>query len=438
MAAELIKSKIRLSIGILVSNRIGTIRNCMESLVPLLKSVPSELIALDTVGDATDGSIAVVKEYTDKVYPYVWCNDFADARNTCLKYASGEWFLFLDDDEWFDHVEDLVEFLQSEDRENYGYGIFHIRNYMASGNYNTTQATRMIRRREDTRFVGRIHECFHEVYPEGKQFSCFLHHNGYVFANEEEKKKHQKRNVSILKKELEEKGLSPRGCAQMVQELFSCDDTRKEGYEYSMSCLPELVKTKAMDSCTQWILVASVRYFHVVKDYDNLLQQIDKVSELAGLSQAAALALYGVWMHAAVEAKDYSRIPGLASDFVEMYDWLKNHPEECMVQTQLDFPKYQEEEFLEQVVQAGAIAANALGQYEAAHLLWKHMPWKRLKNQGQQYQAALLETLRGMSNKESLVAYYRSFYHEKCFAPVNRHCLPKECQDALIQAEMEK
>ena len=436
MAAELIHNKIKLSIGILVSNRIGTIRKCMESLVPLLQQVSSELIALDTVGEATDGSAAVVKEYTDKVYRYEWCKDFADARNTCLRYASGEWFLFLDDDEWFDSVDDLVKFLQSEEQEQYGFGMFHVRNYTATGGYNTTLATRMIRRREDTHFVGRIHECFHEVYPEGKQFGCFLYHSGYAFANEEEKKKHQERNVEILQKDLAEHGMSARGCAQMVQELLSCRDTLKEGYEYCMSCLPELVEKQALDSCTQWIMIASVRYFHTIHDYEGMLRQIDTIGGYGGLSQAAALALYGVWMHSAVEAKDVSRIPELAVSYVELYSWLKQHPEECMAQTQLDFPKYQEEEYLEQVVQAGAVASNALKQYETAYGLWMYMPWKSIKNFGQQYQQVLLETLRGMKNKTPLIEYYRSFYKEACFSPKNRQCLPEECREALNQTEM--
>ena len=161
MAAELIHSTIKLSIGILVSNRIETIRKCMESLVPLLKQVPSELIALDTVGEKTDGSIDVVKEYTDKVYPYEWCRDFADARNTCLSHVSGEWFLFLDDDEWFDNVEDLISFFQTGENERYQFGMFHVRNHHASGNYSTALVTRMIRRREDTHFEGKVHEHFH-------------------------------------------------------------------------------------------------------------------------------------------------------------------------------------------------------------------------------------------------------------------------------------
>ena len=47
---EYIKSDIKLTIGILVSNRKQYIRNAMEALQLLLKAIPSELIIVDTKG----------------------------------------------------------------------------------------------------------------------------------------------------------------------------------------------------------------------------------------------------------------------------------------------------------------------------------------------------------------------------------------------------
>ena len=100
---EFVKSPIKLSISLLVSNRIATIRKCMESLKQILDVVPGELIAVDTVGEEnSDGSLAVVREYTDQIVHVDWTGDFSAARNAGLKRAKGEWFLYVDDDEWFD------------------------------------------------------------------------------------------------------------------------------------------------------------------------------------------------------------------------------------------------------------------------------------------------------------------------------------------------
>ena len=85
---DFIKSPIQLSISLLVSNRIQTIRKCMDSLKIILDAIPSELIAVDTVGEEnSDGSLAVVREYTDKIVHFDWTGDFSAARNAGLELA---------------------------------------------------------------------------------------------------------------------------------------------------------------------------------------------------------------------------------------------------------------------------------------------------------------------------------------------------------------
>ena len=126
MAEEYIKSDIKLTIGLLVSNRIKYIRQVMEALKPLLDAVPSELIAVDTKGEDSDGSIEVVKEYTDKVYPFTWCNDFAAARNVTFEHARGEWYMYLDDDEVFDDVQEIIDFFLSGEYKNFGAGYYGV------------------------------------------------------------------------------------------------------------------------------------------------------------------------------------------------------------------------------------------------------------------------------------------------------------------------
>ena len=164
MYPELIKSDIKLTIGMLVSNHKEYIRKAMEALQPLLKAVPSELIVIDTKGAGTDGSIEIVREYTDKIYPFTWCNDFSAARNFCLEHARGEWFLYQDDDEWFDDVQEFIDFFTSGESETYFSGYYYTRDYHADGTYSMAIAGRMVRRTVNTRFVGRVHETFNEVF----------------------------------------------------------------------------------------------------------------------------------------------------------------------------------------------------------------------------------------------------------------------------------
>ena len=403
---EYIKSDIKLTIGILVSNRKQHIRNAMEALQPLLKAIPSELIIVDTKGADSDGSIDIVREYTDKIYPFAWCNDFAAARNVCLEHARGEWFLFQDDDEVFDDVSELIEFFQSGEYKHYGSGYYYVRNYFANGSYSMGILGRMVRRTEQTRFVGAVHEHFNIVFEPYKVFSCFVHHYGYAFQNEEEKKKHQERNVTLLKKELARQGMTPRLCAQMVQELFSCKDTRDAGYNFCVQSIKELKRKNLLeDACSQWLLIASVRYFKMQDNYDSVLAQAQILKNQYPLSQMAWLALVGIVIETSAPEGNVRAILEYAPYYVEAWDWLKEHPKEAITQNQLDLADYKDEDYAIQVFQAAATCANAMKQYGEANMYWNHIPWGKEGFDGTPYYAGVQETKEGLNlqNKKELI-----------------------------------
>ena len=372
-----IQSDVKLTIGILVSNNIKTIRNCMESLVPILKNVQSELIVVDTVGEEdSDGSLAIAKEYTDKIYRFHWCNDFAAARNICFEHARGEWFLFVDDDEWFDDVTEIIEFFNSDECEQYGIGLYKIRNYTFAGNYSEAIVTRFIKRTETTRFVGKIHEQINEAYSPSKMFSAFAHHMGYAFRTDEEVKRHQERNLSLLRKAFEEEGYTPHICSQMIQELLYVPDTMEESYQFCLKSIDELEKSKAlMDSNSQWTLVASARYFSMKEDYEGLLARVKRMEEKYPLSELAQIYLATIVTKAAESAKAYDVVKKAAEGYIRLYFWLKEHPEQALEQNQLDLGANFDKEVYHAILHIAAKCANESGDYELANGYWKRMPW---------------------------------------------------------------
>ena len=393
---KLIKSKVKLTIGMLVSNHVQYIRKAMEALKPLLDAVPSELVVIDTKGAETDGSIDIVREYTDKIYPFTWCDDFSAARNFCLDHAKGEWFLYVDDDEWFDDVQEFIDFFNSKECDNYYSGFYYTRDYFSDGTYSMGIAGRMIRRTENTRFVGRVHETFNEVFAPNKEFSCFTHHYGYAYENEEAKVKKQQRNINILKREIEEKGLTPKRAAQMTQELFSNKNTMAEGYQFCMDSISILEKQQLlMDSCTQWLLTASVRYF-TEESYEKLLQQAEVIQKNYPLTPMAQLVIAATVALSAMKEKEYENVLKYVTIYLEQYDWRKANEEEALLQVQLDFPRFYAEGYYYHIVHLGAVAANEQQKYEVANQYWKRLPWGTEGFDATVYEQDLNNTIRGM------------------------------------------
>ena len=221
-APNFIKSPIKLTISLLVSNQIGTIRKCMESLKPILEAVPSELIVVDTVGpENSDGSLDIAGEYADQVVRFEWCDDFAAARNAGLSRAKGEWFLYVDDDEWFEDPTEIIEFLNSGECDRYGTTQYAIRSYDDESltTYATGWVTRLIRRTPESRFIHAVHEIFNWVHgPEKKFTSCYAHHTGYIFKSKEERTQHFERNIKPLLEELKNYPNNLRLVTQVIQE----------------------------------------------------------------------------------------------------------------------------------------------------------------------------------------------------------------------------
>ena len=111
-------------------------------------------------------------------------------------------------------------------------------------------------------FEGKIHETLNEIHPPCKQLSCFIHHYGYAFKNIEEARRHQERNVSIMRTELEDKGYTPRLCAQMTQELIYLETSTDEGLKFALDSLKLFRESSQLDNpFSQYLMYATVLYY---------------------------------------------------------------------------------------------------------------------------------------------------------------------------------
>ncbi len=216
-----------LTISMLVSGREETTEKSLQSLQPLREQLGAEIILTDT--GCTPDYLEKVREYADKILKFTWCNDFAKARNIGLEVASGQWFMFIDDDEWFEDVTPIIEFFQSGEYQEYHQAVYIARNYSKPDGsaYNDDWVSRLIRIEEDTHFEGSVHECLMPTRGKCKQIPAFVHHYGYAFATEEERQAHFKRNVGILEGLLQKEPNNIKWPLQLLKEYHSVSDYKK-------------------------------------------------------------------------------------------------------------------------------------------------------------------------------------------------------------------
>lgn len=214
-----------LSISLLCSGKSKTETiKCLDSLKTIRDRLSSEIIIVDT--GCNKEIRTLIEEYADLVVEFSWCDDFAKARNFGLKKCTGEWFLFVDDDEWFENTDDIVDFFKRGEYKNYGSARYVIRNYMdLQGNtWEELWVGRLTRLTPNLCFEGKIHEYYSQVYTPVKWLRSYAHHYGYVYKSLDDKYIKAKRNITPLLEMLKEEPDNLHWRTQLVQEYEALSD----------------------------------------------------------------------------------------------------------------------------------------------------------------------------------------------------------------------
>jgi tetratricopeptide (TPR) repeat protein len=189
-------------------------KNAEDNLPRCLRSVDGlvdEIIVTDS--GSTDETVAIAERAGAFVVPFQWCDDFSAAYNTGLACATGEWILILDADE--ELAPDSAQLVRSLIRPDdaFAYTVFR-RDYYGDEVKDTSQTemlqTRLIRRRDGVRFVGRIHQQLEPslsraAYREGRlvlRSELRIRHYGYMGDSQIRK---LDRSIRLLELELEER-----------------------------------------------------------------------------------------------------------------------------------------------------------------------------------------------------------------------------------------
>ncbi len=338
----------KLSIGILISNRKETVKKCLGSVKPLLERGIAELICVDTVtetpGLISDGSADIAKEYTDKVYSFKWIKDFSAARNVTLDHASGEWYVFLDDDEWFEDVSEIADFFETNEYLKFNSASFIIRNYKnkKGTEWTDTRAVRFVKRSSDLRFKGSVHESYSSVKLPCKEFNSFAHHYGYAYENEEEKKAHRERNLGILEEEIKRRPEDLRLRTQMALELANFDNER--ALNYIREVLKEF-ETQKNEVYYQWLESLKFPLFEALgKSPEEAEAELKNIQGSVKLSESALLSIHynltRQWLIKGIKEKARPHI----QEYFGLLEILKKDSDLRQIQNTADFERYLSDE----------------------------------------------------------------------------------------------
>ena len=318
--------KLLLTISILISNRPDTVEKCLKSLNSLRKKVPSELILVDT--GCGEQVREMIEPYADEIIDFEWCNDFAKARNAGLKRAKGEWFMYLDDDEWFENTDEIEDFFVSGLYKEYNYAYYIVRNYMnlQGTSYSDGTVGRMIHLLPGVEFVHTIHEAFSFVQGPVIRFRSYAHHYGYAFATQEDKIRHFKRNIDLLESEHAKNPMVLRHNNQLAQEYNGLCE-----WEKSIAICDEGIKTGANSESNLHFLnglfVNIVRCNLYLKNYEKAVEQGERYLGEAGLNDLARAGIYAYLTRAYFEMERYEDSIAAAEKYKVYYEKQKKDPD---------------------------------------------------------------------------------------------------------------
>ena len=145
----------RLSVAMIVRNEQDVLPDSIQSV----RSIADEIVVLDT--GSTDQTLAVAGRLGAVVGQTVWSNDFAAARNACLRLVTGDWVLWLDAGERLaaDSARQLREFVdQQADRQKAYLLLVEVPPADAAASGEQAARLRLMPNRGDLRFEGRVRE----------------------------------------------------------------------------------------------------------------------------------------------------------------------------------------------------------------------------------------------------------------------------------------
>ncbi len=361
---------IQLTISLLASDRMETLGKCLESIAPLLRELNSELIIVATGKDPAVTELA--RQYTSHIVPFTWCNDFSKARNTGLKKASGEWFLYLDDDEWFEDTSEIIQFFKSGEYKKYRSATYKQRNYRDwSGKvYTDSDVGRMCRLTPETEFIYPIHENLCPFPEPEKRLKSYVHHYGYV-GKEVQK---SERNLPLLLQRMEDEPTA-QTCMQLVQEYRNRNEN-ETALKYCRQGLKLAEKEKRIHTYELWLQAHLPMLYADLGNMEEALREGERLLRSPRVLEVGEAHLHAILAEVCWNLKEHKKGLRHSCEFHKTMMYLEQHPEkaERQVGGTITFDTAKERTMTAYV--AGLLFAAALDETERIKEILTWFPWE--------------------------------------------------------------
>ena len=208
-AAPLPGRRPKISLCMIVRDEERVLDACLRSAAPWV----DEIVVVDT--GSTDRTVEIAASHGARVEHFAWCDDFSAARNESLRYATGDWILWLDADDTLPWRSGEA-IRQSVETAPAGVTAFVIPVQFVE-NGSTHGATRvdhvkLFRNGLGVQFERRIHEqilaSLRQVGGDIARCPALVLHSGYDISAEGQQKK-RARDARILERELQERPDDP-------------------------------------------------------------------------------------------------------------------------------------------------------------------------------------------------------------------------------------
>ncbi len=203
---------ITISLCMIVRDEEAVLARCLESV----RGIADEIVVVDT--GSSDRTKEIARQFTEKVYDFVWTDDFSQARNFAFSKGTQEYLLWLDADDVILEP-DREKFLQLKQTlpcdtdvvlMNYNTGFDPQGNPVFS-----YYRERLLRRDCGFEWKGAVHEAV--------EFSGIIRYENIAITHSKLKQPDSGRNLRIYEKQKEKgKPFSPRDLFYYARELYYC------------------------------------------------------------------------------------------------------------------------------------------------------------------------------------------------------------------------